>query len=176
MAVVFLFFYLKYVTIKIMRKRFVSKSLEDTKKIAQAFVEKLLKTSGKTGGKAVVILLQGNLGSGKTTFVKAVAEILGIKKNITSPTFVLEKVYRMPRVALAKWGNPYFTSLVHIDAYRLSGTKDMELLDWGNIVDNPKNLVFVEWPEMVPGVFPENTPKIELEFIDENTRVLTFNL
>ena len=95
-----------------MKKRYISKSIDDTKKIAGFFVEKLL----KTGGKAVIVLLQGNLGSGKTTFVKAVADILGIKKNITSPTFVLEKVYRIPCFAKATQGG--FTRMVHIDAYR----------------------------------------------------------
>jgi tRNA threonylcarbamoyladenosine biosynthesis protein TsaE len=162
-----------------MKKKYISKSLGDTKRIAGDFVDKLLKTGGKTGGKAVIILLQGNLGSGKTTFVKAVAEIFGIKKNITSPTFVLEKVYRMPPCfAKATQGNPCdtFSRLVHIDAYRLSGAKDLDLLGWGEIVENPKNLIFIEWPEMVGGVFPKNTPKIEFEFIDETTRVLTFNL
>lgn len=159
-----------------MKKKYVSRSLKDTKRVASDFVEKLLIMGGKTSGKAVVILLQGNLGSGKTTFVKAVAEILGIKKNITSPTFVLEKVYSMPRVALAKWGKTSFTTLVHIDAYRLSGAKDLDLLGWGEMVENPRNLVFVEWPEMVGGIFPENTPKIELEFVDEMTRNLTFYL
>ncbi|MCK9352457.1 MAG: tRNA (adenosine(37)-N6)-threonylcarbamoyltransferase complex ATPase subunit type 1 TsaE [Candidatus Paceibacterota bacterium] len=152
-----------------MPQKYVSKSLEDTKQIAEAFVEKLLKTRGKTGGKAVVILLEGNLGSGKTTFVKAVAEILGIKKNITSPTFVLEKVYKIAK-------NEKFSQMVHIDAYRLSGAKDLDLLGWGEVVENPKNLVFVEWPEIVDGVFPENTPKICFEFVDENTRNLTFSL
>jgi tRNA threonylcarbamoyladenosine biosynthesis protein TsaE len=162
-----------------MKKKYVSKSLDDTKLIARDFVEKLLIMGGKTSGKAVVILLQGNLGSGKTTFVKAVAEIFGIKKNITSPTFVLEKVYKIPPCfAKATQGKPcdIFSRLVHIDAYRLSGAKDLDLLGWGEIVENNKNLVFVEWPEIVGGVFPENTPKIQLEFIDETTRVLTFNL
>jgi tRNA threonylcarbamoyladenosine biosynthesis protein TsaE len=152
-----------------MKKKYTSKSLDDTKRIANIFVEKLLIMGGKTSGKAVVILLQGNLGSGKTTFVKAVADILGIKKNITSPTFVLEKVYKIVN-------NAKFSNLVHIDAYRLSGAKDLDLLGWGEIVDNPRNIVFVEWPEIVGGVFPENTPKIELEFVDETTRNLTFCL
>jgi len=152
-----------------MKKKYTSKSLDDTKRIANIFVEKLLIMGGKTGGKAVVILLQGNLGSGKTTFVKAVAEILGIKKNITSPTFVLEKVYRIK-------GNERFSQLVHIDAYRLSGAKDLDLLGWGELVKNPKNLIFIEWPEIVGGIFSENTPKIQLEFVDETTRNLTFYL
>jgi tRNA threonylcarbamoyladenosine biosynthesis protein TsaE len=149
-----------------MKKKHVSKGIDDTKKIARDFVEKLFTSGGKTGGKAVIILLQGDLGSGKTTFVKAVAEILGIKKNITSPTFVLEKVYKIGK-------NQKFSQMVHIDAYRLSDSKDMELLDWGKIVDNRKNLVFIEWPERVSGVFPENMPKILFEFVDENTRNLT---
>jgi tRNA threonylcarbamoyladenosine biosynthesis protein TsaE len=157
-----------------MKKKYVSKSLEDTKRIADIFVEKLLIMGGKTGGKAVVILLQGNLGSGKTTFVKAIAEILGIKKNITSPTFVLEKVYKIPCSSKATQGG--LTRMVHIDAYRLSGAKDLDLLGWGELVENQKNLIFIEWPEIVGGIFPKNTPKIELEFVDESTRVLTFKI
>ncbi len=149
-----------------MKKIYVSKSLEETKSIAKTFVEKLLIMGGKSSGKAVVILLQGNLGSGKTTFVRAVGEVLRVQGNITSPTFVLEKVYKIK-------GNENFSQMVHIDAYRLSGENDMNALGWGEVVDNPKNIVFVEWPEVVSDVFPEDTPKIFLEFIDENTRTLT---
>ncbi|MFA5830310.1 MAG: tRNA (adenosine(37)-N6)-threonylcarbamoyltransferase complex ATPase subunit type 1 TsaE [Candidatus Paceibacterota bacterium] len=153
------------------RKTVLSCGLEETSRIADEFVEKLFTTGGKTGGKAVVVLLQGDLGSGKTTFVKAVAKKLGIRNTVTSPTFVLEKIYAIPRNAKKETG---FQQLIHIDAYRLSDKDDLWTIGWEEIVKDPKNLIFIEWPERVSEVFLENTPKISFEFVDENTRNLTF--
>jgi tRNA threonylcarbamoyladenosine biosynthesis protein TsaE len=139
--------------------RIISKSLADTEEIAKDFVEKL---SVGFYEKACVVGLYGDLGSGKTTFTKAVAKILGAKGNITSPTFVIEKIYPIL--------HPFFTKLVHIDAYRLESAEELRKLSWDEVLTNPKNLVLIEWPENVASILPENHMKINFKFVSENER------
>lgn len=148
-----------------------SKSLEDTAHIAGVFVENLFTTLWKNRGEAMVIQLEGNLGSGKTTFVKAVAKSLGIQGTVTSPTFVLEKIYKIPSENQKKTG---FQQLIHIDAYRLGDKDDLNSIGWKEILKDPKNLIFVEWPERIVGAFPDNSTKISFRFVDEETRIITF--
>jgi len=148
-----------------------SKSLEDTNQIADVFAENLFTTLWKNRGKALVIQMEGNLGSGKTTFVKAVAKSLGILKTVTSPTFVLEKIYKIPAENQKETG---FQQLIHIDAYRLADKEDLTSIGWEEILKDPKNLIFVEWPERIVGAFPDNSMKISFCFIDEETRIVTF--
>lgn len=137
----------------------LSKSLEDTEKIAKDFLEKLALSSFE---EATVIGLYGDLGSGKTTFTQAIAKILGIKEDITSPTFVIEKIYSLE--------NSFYHNLIHIDAYRLESTKEMNALGWENISKNPHNIIFIEWPERVLDILPERHLKINFKFVSENER------
>ena len=136
-----------------------SKSVEETGEIAREFLEKV--SHGIYEG-ALVVGLYGDLGSGKTTFTQAVAKHLGIKNNITSPTFVIEKIY--------KTKNSPFENLAHIDAYRLESPEELLVLSWKETVSNPKNLVLIEWPERVASLLPENHAKILFRFISENER------
>jgi tRNA threonylcarbamoyladenosine biosynthesis protein TsaE len=147
------------------QKTFISRNIKETTLFAKEYVEKLLK-SGDNCGKALVIALQGDLGAGKTTFSKAVAQILGVKKTVTSPTFVLQKSYKIKNIE-------GFTRLIHIDAYRLESGQELLTLGWKNVLCDPKNIVIIEWPERVAEVLPKETKKICFEFINETTRVLT---
>ncbi len=149
----------------------LSKSLQDTERIAREFAENLFTTLWKDRGEAVIIQLQGDLGSGKTTFVQAVAKAFGIRNTVTSPTFVLEKIYIIPPENSKEGG---FQQLIHIDAYRLADKADLSSIGWERIIKESKNIIFIEWPERVDGAFPEKTAKISFRFIDENTRELTF--
>jgi len=142
--------------------KIVSKSLEETRKTAQ---EILAKVSGLRMEGATVLLLEGNLGSGKTTFVQFLAKELGIKNQITSPTFVLIKSYRI--------SNPVLKNLVHIDAYRLDSGQDLLALGWLELAANPGNLIVLEWPERVANLFTGTEPKIIFKFIDEKTREIS---
>lgn len=135
----------------------VSQSLSDTKEIARNFLNSL-----SVGEKATVVALQGNLGSAKTSFTQAAGEILGVKENMHSPTFVIMKVYEID------FKN--FKNLIHIDAYRLEKESELLHLGWEELTNEPENLIFIEWPENVPGVIPENAKRISFAFIDENTR------
>lgn len=143
---------------------FISKNLEETRSFAVSFLEDISK---RKGPKAVVVGLGGDLGSGKTTFTQFVAQTLGIEEAVTSPTFVILKRYGIKR-------DFPFSNLVHIDAYRLEGEKDMEALSFEDELENSGNLIFIEWPENVEGALPENTIMLSFETIDENTRKIRY--
>lgn len=84
------------------------------------------------------LLLYGDLGAGKTTFVQGLAEGLGIEQKVTSPTFNLLSMYPAT--------HPVIKQLVHIDLYRLNTGDALEHLDLATHQANPANLVVVEWP------------------------------
>lgn len=149
----------------------MSKSLAETEILAEIFLKKL-----KPGKQATIVALEGDLGSGKTAFTQVVAKILGIESKITSPTFVIEKKYRIPAKNSAQ--NATFSSyeqLIHIDAYRLNQGGDLLSLGWAKIVKNPKNLVFLEWPKIVSGILPSGCRVVSLKFVDERTREISFD-
>ena len=123
----------------------VAKKLEDTEKIAKSFLSTVLKIKSKN---AIVVGMYGDLGTGKTTFVKNIAKILNVKKKVNSPTFVIIKKY------LIKSKN--HTHLFHIDAYRLKSAKEIKILGWEEMVSNPKHLVFIEWPERIIKAMPKH--------------------
>jgi tRNA threonylcarbamoyladenosine biosynthesis protein TsaE len=117
---------------------------------------------------ATVLALSGDLGAGKTAFVKALARELGITETITSPTFGLMRTYTIPE------GEGPFAHLVHVDTYRLNDGDDMSSVGWQDIVSDPSNLVCVEWPERTVGVLPTNVVWIMFTHVDEKTRNITF--
>jgi len=143
----------------------ISKSLEETKKIALDFAARMRPHSGG----ATVVALSGDLGSGKTTFTKALASAFGIHEDdITSPTFVIEKRFDI--------GNQHhFHKFIHIDAYRIEDTKEVAKLGWKESFADHTNLIVIEWPENLGGELPKNAIKISFKFIDENTREIVFN-
>ncbi|HJN63011.1 MAG TPA: tRNA (adenosine(37)-N6)-threonylcarbamoyltransferase complex ATPase subunit type 1 TsaE [Candidatus Paceibacterota bacterium] len=141
--------------------RAISKSVEETNKLAGEILNTIKKSD-----KAIIFGLRGDLGSGKTTFVKAIAEHLGLKQTLTSPTFVIEKIYKLE--------NKNFNHLIHIDAYRLEKGEELKTLGWEEISSDPNNLIFIEWPENVSDILPENTKYINFEFIDDKIREISY--
>lgn len=103
---------------------------------------------------ARVVALSGDLGAGKTTYVQAAARTLGVEDQVNSPTFVIEKIYRLT--------NKAFSHLIHIDAYRLEGAHELDAIGWHEIVSNPENLIYIEWPENIPGVLPVDTTHVRI--------------
>ncbi len=121
-------------------KTFTSHSLKETSDFACGWLEKL-SVDFPAASEAVVAGLSGDLGAGKTTFVKALAKHLGISEEITSPTFVIMKIYPT--------SHPKFKKLIHIDAYRLESGKEFEVLNFEKLVADKDNLIVIEWPENV---------------------------
>ena len=151
--------------------KIVSKSLLDTEKIAKEFIEKI---SIGVYGNALVVGLYGDLGSGKTTFTQAVAKMFNITDDVTSPTYVIEKIYDINHPSQIKnqfdGASNNFKKLIHIDAYRLDSAKELSVLDWDKTLSDPRNIIFIEWPERVVGVLPENHAKVFFKFVSEFER------
>ena len=141
----------------------LTQSAEETGNLAANIVKKLLQNESES---ATVVGLCGELGSGKTTFMKGIASALGVKETIVSPTFVIEKIYKLE--------NSKFDHLIHFDAYRIEKSDELLHLGWNEMISNPKNLIFVEWPERVIDIMPENHKKIEFHHSDENKRTIIF--
>lgn len=147
----------------ILTMKYLSHSLAETEKIAQSFLETEIK---KPRERALVVALSGDLGSGKTTFMQAVCKALSVKETVTSPTFVIEKFYKI--------NYRDFTQLIHVDAYRLDGGKDLFLLAWERLVADPHNLICIEWPEKVADILPGDELKVGFTFINETDREIEY--
>ena len=138
-------------------KIFNTFSQKETQKLAGDILAGL--TEKKLQNKALVLALQGDLGSGKTTFTQGLAKFLKIKGRVNSPTFVVMK----------RFGNFY-----HFDCYRLNKPEEILELGWGEIINNPKNIVVVEWPEKIKKFLPKNTHFLKFKFINETHRQIKF--
>jgi tRNA threonylcarbamoyladenosine biosynthesis protein TsaE len=128
-------------------------SLEETQKIAAEIAQQF-----KYGG---VIALSGPLGAGKTTFTQGFAKSLGINNKLLSPTFVLIRSYPIP-------GNDR-GQLFHIDLYRLEVQAQIEAIGLSEILDNPNNIVLIEWADKLDKL-PENTVRINITPTGESSR------
>ena len=135
-----------------MNYKYTSRSIEDTLQLAENL------ESEKFPG--MVICLNGELGSGKTMFVKGFAKALGIEETITSPTFSLVKEYpngEMP--------------LYHMDVYRLDdGNVEFGLSDYLN----QDAICIIEWPEMIEDQLPSERLDVKIKVIDDDIRVFVF--
>jgi len=146
----------------------ISKNAEQTQAIGRMLAETVLNTM--PGKQALVLALEGDLGGGKTTFIQGLASGLGIRENLTSPTFVIMKNYYIPHLnppPLRGGGSAVF---YHLDCYRLKDENDLEVLGVKEILTNPKNIVAIEWAERVRKLLSEDAVKIKFEVINENTR------
>lgn len=114
---------------------------------------------------ATVVTLSGDLGAGKTAFVKGAARALGVTEHVTSPTFVIMKMYPLQGT---------FKRLVHIDAYRLKGEHHLKVLGWEELCADSGNLIFVEWPEQAPGAMPEHAIRIALRYTGDDEREILY--
>lgn len=111
-----------------------------------------------------IVLLVGELGAGKTTFVKGVADGLGVDERVTSPTFTLVRTYDGVRLRL-----------VHIDAYRLRGPGDWEELGVDEMLADPArpSVALIEWGDVVAAAIASPVRTLRFEHVDEHTRSIT---
>lgn len=122
-----------------------------------SFAKKILELLAQKSDTAVLLALSGELGAGKTTFVQAFAKELGVEYIVQSPTYVLMKSYPIEHNS--------FTTLVHIDAYRLEKPEQFLALKPKTFLSDPKNIVCIEWPERIQGMLPK--PDIVIHFSSE---------
>ena len=146
----------------------VIRSLRELEAEAARFAESLV----PRGQDATFVTLSGELGAGKTAFVKAVAKAFGIEEIVTSPTFVLEKIYLLPHELRGE--TPQFVRLVHIDAYRLEKDADLALLGFDELMRGTENLILLEWPEKVVNALPIPTMRISLVMQTDGSRLFSY--
>lgn len=145
----------------------VTRNLAETEQLAKKVVEAIRSRKTKPGT-ATIVALSGELGAGKTAFVKGVAKALGLSETVTSPTFVIEKIYYLENM------HPY-THLVHLDCYRLESGKELLSIGWNETATDPENLIFLEWPEKVEDILPMRVLRIDFEVVDPTTRKITID-
>ncbi len=110
--------------------------------------------------KAVLIGLNGDLGSGKTTLVQEIAKSLNIKENVISPTFTIAKFYKLDKDQ--KW-----KQLVHIDAYRIEKEDELKHIGWQEILENKENIIFIEWADRIIKSIPKDSIFFDLKYEEE---------
>jgi len=141
--------------------RHITNSEKETFGLAKRFVAKL------RGGE--VLALIGELGAGKTAFVKGLAAGLGVKNIITSPTFVLMKEYK----SKVKSQKLKVLDLVHIDAYRLNSGKDLAAIGALEYFGAKNSVVAIEWADRVKDIWPKKVIKIDFKILKDNKREIT---
>ena len=108
-----------------------------------------------------IILFKGELGAGKTTLIKSILKKLGVKENITSPTFSIV--------------NQYFVSnrlINHFDLYRIKSPKELDVMGFEEYLDN-EGVNFIEWPEIAMSKISYRYIEIYIKLIDEKSREIT---
>lgn len=138
----------------------ITNSVLETKKIGNNLAHQVLKS--KPSKQAIVIGLVGELGGGKTSFVQGFAKGLGVKEKILSPTFVIMKRFVIQ--------NLRFTNLYHFDCYRIEKPSELLELGFKKIIQNPNNIVIIEWAGRIKRIIPKNATWINFDFIDEKKR------
>ena len=122
----------------------------------------LASTIGKIIHEGTVICLDGELGVGKTLFVRALARTLGVESDVTSPTFNLMNIYEAA------------CPIVHFDLYRIESEEELEDIGFYEYVDATEGIVLIEWAEKFPEALPEDRLEVRIDALDGEERQFTF--
>ena len=141
-----------------MEKTFVQKcnTIEDTKTLAEKFA-KLVFAQG------AFVNLYGEIGAGKTAFARLVAEAIGVKEKVTSPSFVILNEYHSAIIPI-----------YHFDLYRLENVGIKTITDELREYSDGKKLTFVEWAEFSQGELPFDRIEVNVTYDDDDSRIYTF--
>ncbi len=140
----------------------ITEGAKETQKFAADLAKKLIR---KKSNKALILALEGELGSGKTTFINGFSKVFSIREKILSPTFVLIHKHEI--------ADSQFKILYHIDAYRLNLEKDLLKLGIEKIFANPKNIVLIEWADRVKKAIPKNAIWLHFDHLEKEKRKIT---
>ncbi len=138
-----------------MTQKIICRTLEDTKELAQKFAQAVSQ-------KGAFVSLYGEIGAGKTAFVKLVADALEVKEKVTSPSFVILNEYHTGSIPI-----------YHFDLYRLENEGVSTIVDELREYSEGNSLTFVEWAEFSQGEVPFNHVKISVTYGDDDERIYT---
>lgn len=131
-------------------------SLDQIHEAARQFVEAM--------GNSTVFAFYGKMGAGKTTFIKAVCEELGVSDVITSPTFAIVNEYRSDRTG---------ELIYHFDFYRIKKLEEVYDMGYEDYFYSGA-VCFIEWPELIEELLPEDAIRITIDVNEEGQRTLTW--
>ena len=106
------------------------------------------------------VLLNGNLGAGKTVFSRGFARGLGITEPVSSPTYTIVQEYDLPGGG----------RLYHLDLYRISDVNSALAFGVDEFLDDPNGIALVEWPERIEGILPDHAVQVTLEHVSDSER------
>jgi len=129
--------------------RFENLEIKDYKKVSDYLIK---------NKKSNIILLSGNMGSGKTTFIQSLCKNFGVLDNVLSPTFSLVNEYILNSKLL----------IYHFDLYRVKSVEELIEIGFDEYIYS-KNICLIEWPEIAKEIIPNNNTRIEIE-INENLK------
>ena len=129
--------------------KYIVKSIEETRVLAENFSQTL-----KLGD---IVLLNGDLGAGKTTFTQLVFSCLGVKEVVNSPTFAILKSYQ------GKF------NLHHFDTYRITTEEAIEA-GFDEVLEDKNSVIFIEWSENIAPLLPHNCKTVNIKLLDDETR------
>lgn len=145
-----------------------TKSAKETKDTAKFLLRSVRSTKRKPKNGPLILALEGNLGSGKTTFAQGAARSLGIKEKVVSPTFVLLKIYELATKSDFKY-------LIHVDCYRLGSYKDLLHLGFEKMLKDKDAVLIIEWASRIGKILPRGTLRIKFRHgAQTNTRFIEF--
>jgi len=155
-------------------QNFVSNCEKETQNIAKTIFQRL---QNLLNSRCLVFALQGELGAGKTQFAKGLGEALGIKENITSPTFIFLKEYK-----IRQFDNLTIRQFFHIDTWRMQSEKDLLALGFNQML-KPGNIIAIEWLQKVRPVLEKAAKKknvclvwVTIEILSETKRRIKYKI
>lgn len=145
-------------------EQIVIKSLPEWDALAEHLIAKLAR-EGVGTDRAAVVVLTGDLGAGKTTFVQALARQLGVHDTVQSPTFTIMKQYSA--------SHPAFSTLIHMDAYRIEDLTELRPLGLTERFSSPHTLFCIEWGERIKPALPKGVTFMAINHEQDDVRIVT---
>ncbi len=145
-------------------EQMVIKSLLEWDVLADHFIARLVR-EGRAHERAAIVVLTGDLGAGKTTFVQALARALGVREAVSSPTFTIMKQYQTT--------GQEFTTLIHMDAYRIEDLSELRPLRLTEKFMLPHTLFCIEWGERIKPALPKAVTFVSINHEQDDVRIVT---
>ena len=136
-------------------------NIDQIRSAAREFIEKVLPEHS-------VIAFYGSMGAGKTTFIKALCEELGVTDTVTSPTFALVNEYSIEEGETRI--EEQFSKVFHFDFYRIKRLEEVYDMGYEDYFYQKNALCLIEWPELVEELLPDDALRVEISEESDGTR------